>query len=66
MLYLCIQVLENTILVPKILGIKLDLHPAAIIIAMLILGKLMGTWGLFFAAPILAVLRILYLEIQEG
>ena len=64
--YMGLQLLENSILVPKILGVKLNLHPIAIIIAMLVLGKLIGAFGLFFAAPILAILRIIYLEIQEG
>lgn len=65
-LYLAIQLLENTLLVPKVLGVQLELHPVAIIVAILILGKLMGGWGLFFAAPIVAILRIIYQEIQEG
>lgn len=65
-LYVLIQWLENHLLVPKILGDQLSLHPAAIIIAILILGKIAGAWGLFFAAPIVAILRIIYEEVQLG
>lgn len=65
LLYILIQTIENHFLVPKILGDKLELHPTAVIISILILGKLLGTWGLFFAAPITAILKILYQEIQE-
>lgn len=64
-LFLVIQLLENTILVPKILGEHLKLHPTAIIIGILILGRFLGAWGLFFAAPILAILNIVYQEIRS-
>ncbi len=65
-LYTVIQAAENHLLVPKVLGNQLELHPAAIIIAILILGKIAGAWGLFFAAPIVPILRIIYEEVQEG
>jgi len=65
-LYLAIQALEHSVFVPKVFSDQLDLHPVAIIIALLVLGKLLGPLGLFFAAPIVAILRIIYEEIQEG
>jgi predicted PurR-regulated permease PerM len=65
-LYSILQWTENHLLAPKVLGDQLALHPAVIIIAILILGKLAGAWGLFFAAPIVAIFRIIYEEIQEG
>ncbi len=65
-LFAVLQWTENHLLAPKVLGDQLALHPAVIIIAILILGKIAGAWGLFFAAPIVAILRILYEEIQEG
>ncbi len=64
-LFLVIQLLENSILVPKILGDHLRLHPAAIIIGILVLGSFLGAWGLFFAAPILAILNIVYQEVRS-
>jgi predicted PurR-regulated permease PerM len=64
-LYIVIQFLENTVFVPKVMGEKLDLHPLTVILALLVLGKLIGVWGLFFAAPIAAILKILYTELQK-
>ena len=63
--YLAVQAIENSLLVPKILGANLKVHPVAIIIGMLVLGKLMGLVGLFFTGPILATLMIIYEEIQS-
>jgi predicted PurR-regulated permease PerM len=65
-LYFAIQAIENYIFVPKVFSDQLELHPVAIILALLVLGKLLGPLGLFFAAPIVAILRIIYEEIQEG
>lgn len=62
-LYLAIQMVENSVLAPKIIGKKLNLHPLTIIISILVLGKLIGAWGLFFAAPIAAILKVFYLEL---
>jgi predicted PurR-regulated permease PerM len=58
-LYLVIQQLENNILVPRIIGRSLNLHPLVVIIGALAGASLAGVLGMFLAAPILASLRIL-------
>jgi len=63
--YIAVQTLENLVIVPKIMGDKLKLHPLTILIAMLVFGKLLGAWGLFIAAPVTAVLKILYEQLLK-
>ncbi|MBL7184433.1 MAG: AI-2E family transporter [Anaerolineae bacterium] len=57
-LYVVIQQLENNILVPRIIGRSLNLHPLVVIIGALAGATLAGILGVFLAAPILASLRI--------
>lgn len=63
--YVVLQSLGAYVLVPKLMGNKLDLHPLTILLALLILGNLIGVWGIFFAAPITAILKVLYLELRK-
>ena len=64
-LYVLINILMISILGPKVLGDKLNLHPLTVVISILVFGELMGVWGFFFAAPIVATLKILYLELRN-
>jgi predicted PurR-regulated permease PerM len=59
-LYLAIQQLENNLLVPKILGDAVDLHPAVLIVALVVGGALFGIGGAILAAPVVAAARDLY------
>ena len=63
--FLLLNILIVAVLSPKILGDKLDLHPLTIVLSVLILGEIAGMWGLFLAAPIVAILKILYLELWD-
>ena len=55
--YMAIQSLENNLMVPRILGATLDLHPAVIIIGVLAGVTLGGILGALLASPTLATLR---------
>ena len=57
--YAVIQLIENNLLVPRILGHTLDLHPLAVLIAVLAGGQLAGILGILLAAPTLATFRVL-------
>jgi predicted PurR-regulated permease PerM len=59
-LYLAIQQLENNLLVPKILGDAVELHPAVLILALVVGGTLFGIGGAILAAPVVAAGRDLY------
>ncbi len=56
-IYWLIQSLENNLLVPRIIGATLNLHPLIIIIGVLAGATLANILGVFLAAPVLASLR---------
>lgn len=51
-LYLLIQALDGNVLVPLLFSEVVNLHPVAIIVAVLVFGGLWGFWGVFFAIPL--------------
>jgi predicted PurR-regulated permease PerM len=59
-LYIVIQQLENNLLVPKVMGDAVDLHPAVMILSLVIGGALFGIGGAILAAPTVAAGRDLY------
>ncbi len=54
-----VQQIENNILVPKIVGDSLKVHPIIILLGVLIGGSIAGIIGAMLAAPIIATLLIL-------
>jgi AI-2 transport protein TqsA len=54
-----VQLLIGNFVEPKTMGESLDLHPAAILIALIFWGVLWGIVGMLLATPITAVLKIL-------
>jgi predicted PurR-regulated permease PerM len=58
--YIVIQQLENHILVPKVMGDAVELHPAVMIMALVVGGALFGIGGAILAAPTVAAGRDLY------
>ena len=66
--YLIIQILDGNVLVPLLLSEVVDLHPVAIVIAVLFFGGIWGVWGLFFAIPLATLIKVLidiWLERRE-
>lgn len=59
-LYTAIQQLENNLLVPKVIGDAVNLHPAVMILALVAGGALFGIGGAILAAPTVALGRDLY------
>lgn len=59
-LYTAIQQLENNLLVPKVMGDAVELHPAVMILALVAGGALFGLPGAILAAPVVAIGRDLY------
>jgi putative permease len=53
--YLVLQALDGNLLVPLLFSEVVNLHPNAIIIAVLVFGGLWGFWGVFFAIPLATV-----------
>ncbi len=57
LLYVVIQIVENFILVPKIMQKEIGLHPVIIILAIVIGGKLAGVLGIIVALPLAVVVQ---------
>ena len=55
--YGVIQFLDGNLLVPVLFSEVVDLHPVAIIAAILFFGGLWGFWGVFFAIPLATVIQ---------
>ena len=54
-----IQALDGNLLVPLLLSGVVNLHPVAIIMAILVFGGIFGIWGLFFAIPLATLVHAL-------
>ncbi|MGB3716531.1 MAG: AI-2E family transporter [Candidatus Promineifilaceae bacterium] len=54
-----IQQIENNLLVPRIVGGALDLHPLIIIVGVFVGGAMAGLIGAILAAPLLATVKLL-------
>ena len=57
LVYLIIQTLDGSVLVPILFAGAVNLHPVAIIAAILFFGGIWGFWGLFFAIPLATLVR---------
>jgi predicted PurR-regulated permease PerM len=57
-IFFLIQQVENVILVPRIMGESLNIHPLVVLIAVLAGGILAGFVGVLLAAPVAATLRV--------
>jgi len=57
--YTIIQVLDGYVLVPWLFSEAVNLHPVAIIVAILIFGGIWGFWGVFFAIPLATLVKVL-------
>lgn len=57
--YGVIQALDGNVLVPLLFSEAVNLHPVAIICAVLLFGGLWGFWGVFFAIPLATLFKAL-------
>lgn len=55
--YLIIQGLDGNVLVPLLFSEAVNLHPVAIIMAILFFGGVWGLWGVFFAIPLATLIK---------
>jgi len=55
--YLVIQGLDGNVLVPLLFSEAVNLHPVAIILAVLVFGGIWGLWGVFFAIPLATLIK---------
>ena len=55
--YLAIQALDGNVLVPLLFSEAVNLHPIAILLAILFFGGIWGLWGVFFAIPLATLIK---------
>lgn len=55
--YTIIQAVDGVVLVPLLFSEAVNLHPVAIIVAILFFGGLWGFWGVFFAIPLATLVK---------
>lgn len=55
--YLVVQALDGNALVPLLFSEAVNLHPVAILVAILFFGGIWGLWGVFFAIPLATLIK---------
>jgi predicted PurR-regulated permease PerM len=67
--FFAIQQVENLLLVPRISGQSVKLHPAIVMVVLVVGNELAGFWGMLVAVPVTAVIRdvfkYLYLRFMD-
>jgi predicted PurR-regulated permease PerM len=56
------NILETALISPKLVGKKINVHPALLIISIFVFAYLFGFAGLFIAAPVTAIIVSIYTE----
>lgn len=56
-IYAFIQFIDGNLLVPLLFSEVVNLHPVAIIVAVVFFGSLWGVWGVFFAIPLATLVQ---------
>lgn len=65
-LYFAIQIIENNILVPRIMQQAVGLNPVVVIICILAGGELMGVIGALLSIPFLSAVIVLFRSLKEA
>ncbi len=60
LLYVAVQVMQNVLLVPRIQGRAVNVHPAIIMIVIVVGSEVAGIWGVILAVPATALLRDIF------
>lgn len=60
LVYFVVQQLENNFLVPRIQGDAVDIHPAMVIMLLVVFGAIWGLIGMIIAVPVTAIVRELF------
>lgn len=60
-----VQGIEGNFLHPYIIGKTMDLHPVTIVISLLIFEHFFGIMGMIIATPLVAIVKIIYVFLDE-
>ncbi len=61
-----LQQLDSAVIVPKLVGNKVKLHPVLVILSLSIFGSIFGIWGMVFAVPVTAIIKIIFARIYNA
>jgi len=59
---LVIQQIDGLFIVPKIVGERVELSPFLVILTLSVSAKIFGIWGMLFAVPVCAIIKIFVLR----
>lgn len=62
---LLLQQLDSAVIVPKLIGKRVELHPVLVLFSLAIFGGFFGFFGLFFAVPLGAISKELFFLLYE-
>lgn len=63
--YVVVQQLENNLLVPRIIGESVGVHPAILTVILIAMGQVFGLLGIVLAAPLTAIARDLFVYVYQ-
>ncbi len=63
--YIVVQQLENNLLVPRIIGESVGVHPAILTVILIAMGQVFGLLGVVLAAPLTAIARDLFVYVYQ-
>ena len=49
--------MDSLVIVPKVVGKRVELHPALVLLGLAVFGKMFGIWGMVFAVPLTAIIK---------
>ncbi len=61
-----LQQLDSAVIVPKLVGNKVKLHPVLVILSLSVFGSVFGIWGMVFAVPVTALIKIVFSRIYKA
>ena len=59
LVWVIVQMSNGHLIEPAVMGKHLLVHPITIVLVLLVMGDLMGMFGLIFGIPIYAVIKVL-------
>lgn len=61
-----LQQLDSIVIVPKVVGKSVKLHPVMVLLSLSVFGGLFGISGMFFAVPVTVLLKLFAVRLYEN
>jgi predicted PurR-regulated permease PerM len=65
LVYVGLNLAWSKLIFPQVLGEVMRLHPVTVIVALILIGQLLGPLGMLIAVPLAAMVRMVYLRYQK-